>query len=226
MSSHKTSRDKHRQERKKDDPTVRLSKTLSYILRHGAAKEGLQLRSDGYVKVDELLKLPKLRGKTFADIETVVQNNDKQRFKLLEEESSTGDGKSEWYIRANQGHTVKVEQLELEKITDPALFPQVIHGTFLNKWKSINSTGLKKMTRNHIHFAVGRWGVRVTCDLFIYVDIEKAMTDGIEFFQSENGVILSTGIDGTLPIQYFKKVEDLSGTILYLNSDRESSSFG
>ncbi|CAG8444607.1 3437_t:CDS:2 [Ambispora leptoticha] len=209
----------HKNRKARDDPTVRLSKTLSYILRHGATKEGLQLRSDGYIEVDELLNLPKLRGRTFADIESVVLNNDKQRFKLLEEVS--GDGKSTWYIRANQGHSIEVEQLELEKITDAALFPQVIHGTFLSKWKAIYSTGLSKMNRNHMHFSVGRWGdpnvtsgVRATCDLFIYVDIEKAMADGIEFFRSENGVILSTGINGILPIQYFKKVEDLSGNIL------------
>lgn len=38
-----------------DDPDTRWSKTLSYILRHGAAKEGLRLRDDGFVRVDELV---------------------------------------------------------------------------------------------------------------------------------------------------------------------------
>lgn len=31
-------------------------------------------------------------------------------------------------------------------------------------------------------------------------------SDGIEFFVSDNGVILSEGIDGTLQPKYFKKV--------------------
>lgn len=35
---------------------IQLSKALSYILRHGASKEGLQM-SEGFVFVDELLKL-------------------------------------------------------------------------------------------------------------------------------------------------------------------------
>lgn len=39
-----------------DEPDTRWSKTLSYILRHGAAKEGLKLRSDGFVRVAELVR--------------------------------------------------------------------------------------------------------------------------------------------------------------------------
>jgi len=39
-----------------DDPDTRHSKTLSYILRHGAAKESLVLRPDGFVRVEELVR--------------------------------------------------------------------------------------------------------------------------------------------------------------------------
>lgn len=42
--------------REDESPDVKLSKTLSYILRHGAAKEGLKVRSDGFVRVDELVR--------------------------------------------------------------------------------------------------------------------------------------------------------------------------
>lgn len=41
--------------RPSDSPEVRISKTLSYILRHGAEKEGLKIRSDGYVRVTDLV---------------------------------------------------------------------------------------------------------------------------------------------------------------------------
>lgn len=34
-----------------DSPDVKASKALSYILRHGAEKEGLYIRSDGLVKL-------------------------------------------------------------------------------------------------------------------------------------------------------------------------------
>lgn len=41
--------------RPNDSVDVRISKTLSYILRHGAQKEGLEMRSDGFIKLDDLV---------------------------------------------------------------------------------------------------------------------------------------------------------------------------
>jgi hypothetical protein len=43
--------------RKDESPDVKQSKALSYILRHGAVKEGLKLRPDGFVRVDDLVRL-------------------------------------------------------------------------------------------------------------------------------------------------------------------------
>lgn len=39
----------------RDDPNTKISKALSYILRHGAESEGLKLRGDGYANVAELV---------------------------------------------------------------------------------------------------------------------------------------------------------------------------
>lgn len=44
--------------RKDDDPNTKISKSLSYILRHGAESEGLKLRGDGYANVAELVSSP------------------------------------------------------------------------------------------------------------------------------------------------------------------------
>lgn len=41
----------------KDSADVRISKTLSWILRHGAKSEGLYMRPDGYVRVSDLVRL-------------------------------------------------------------------------------------------------------------------------------------------------------------------------
>lgn len=41
----------------KDSPEVRLSKTLSWLLRHGAKSEGLSMRADGYVRVVDLVRM-------------------------------------------------------------------------------------------------------------------------------------------------------------------------
>ena len=57
--------------------------------------------------------------------------------------------------------------------------------------------------------------MRKTCDVYIEIDMFKAMKDGILFFISSNNVILTEGIDGTLPPQYFKKVVSKTGEVLF-----------
>jgi RNA:NAD 2'-phosphotransferase (TPT1/KptA family) len=37
-------------------PLIRTSRAMSYILRHGSKKEGLKMRPDGYVKVEDLVR--------------------------------------------------------------------------------------------------------------------------------------------------------------------------
>lgn len=39
----------------RDSPEVRLSKTLSWILRHGATSENLPIREDGFIRVDDIV---------------------------------------------------------------------------------------------------------------------------------------------------------------------------
>ena len=40
---------------KTEDPAVRMSKTLSWILRHGSESLKLPMRPDGFVRVDEIV---------------------------------------------------------------------------------------------------------------------------------------------------------------------------
>lgn len=96
---------------------VQLSKFLSYVLRHGAAKEGIEMGSDGYVKIDDLLAKPKLKNqwKTSIDhIKVVVNSNDKKRFELKKIDGVM-------MIRAVQGHSIKTVKTEdlLEPIKNP-----------------------------------------------------------------------------------------------------------
>ena len=46
-----------------DGREVKISKTLSWILRHGALELGLNMRSDGYVLVSELLTVQRCKCK-------------------------------------------------------------------------------------------------------------------------------------------------------------------
>ncbi|KAI5780302.1 phosphotransferase 1 [Peziza echinospora] len=63
---------------------VTISRALSYTLRHGALKEGLNLRPDGYANVAELLRMHKFQklGLDFDTLQKLVRDSDKQRFML------------------------------------------------------------------------------------------------------------------------------------------------
>ena len=159
--------------------------------------------------VDELLRLPQMRRYSVEDVQRVVSSNDKQRFHM----EQNPDNERLW-IRANQGHTMRVEGLELSPIMSTEDCAVVIHGTFSRNWESIQKQGLSRMDRNHIHFAPGEpgdseviSGMRTSCDILIYIDMQKALEEGIEFYRSANNVILSPGDDcGFIAPKYFEKV--------------------
>jgi RNA:NAD 2'-phosphotransferase (TPT1/KptA family) len=120
----------------------------------------------------------------------------------------------------SQGHSIKNldETKILKPITNPNEFPLIVHGTYMKFWPSIKAEGLKTMTRNHIHFATGFpkdqsviSGMRMSCEVFIEIDLQTAIADGLKFFLSTNGVVLSSGRDGVIGVEYFKNVTDKKG---------------
>lgn len=156
----------------------------------------------------------------------------------MTENAESNDAK-DYIIRANQGHSIKVESEHLLEPLNQTNMPSMcVHGTTASAWpKIVSSGGLRPMTRQHIHFATGLpsvWktpsssdkpetddveanastaevisGMRNTSKILIHVDLPKAMADGIKFWKSENGVILTEGdATGFLPLQYLQKVEE------------------
>ncbi|KAK7482223.1 hypothetical protein BaRGS_00026572 [Batillaria attramentaria] len=184
---------------------------------------GFQVLPGGFLYVDEILQKPQFHKFTVEDVQAVVVSNDKQRF-FLETEPDTGRLK----IRANQGHSVHVPDLELEPVSSAEAFPVVVHGTYHKFWAAIQQQGLKRMSRTHVHFAAGEpgesgviSGMRNSCDIMIYLDLEKALSGGLKFFRSANNVILCAGNqDGVIEPTFFSKVVDRrTGKLLSIEED-------
>lgn len=187
-------------------------------MRHRAVELKLNIRNDGYVAVEELLKLNvktharvPLYSHSVDDIREAVKRDNKQRFGLREE-------KGILMIRANQGHSIELVDSEglLKPILSAEEIPVCVHGTYLNCLESIKKDGLKRMKRNHVHFASGLSkdsgvisGMRGNCEVLIYLDAKKALQDGMKLFISENGVILTEGFEGVVPPKYFANIETL-----------------
>ncbi|XP_024637154.1 tRNA 2'-phosphotransferase 1 isoform X2 [Medicago truncatula] len=178
-----------------------LGRLLTRILRHMASDLKLNMRSDGYVNVNDLLYLNlktfaniPLRSHTIDDIREAVRKYNKQRFSLIEENG-------ELLIRANHGHTTTA--VETERLLKPILsveeFPVCVHGTYKRNLDSILESGLKRMKRLHVHFSHG-----------LPTDGE-VISEGMKLYISENKVILTEGFDGVVPSKYFQKIESWPG---------------
>lgn len=270
-----TSKPRKRKQRRKLDPDTILSKALTKVLRHDAVHLGIAISSDGFVAVQDLLsfeRMGKIKGKRkgnkggakfsgykISDIERVVANSDKQRFRLkmrvhpstMKNMGPVCEHEKVLCIRANQGHTMKCvnEEELLTPITNDELIKMkptdIVHGTYRKKWDEyIRKEGLCRMERNHIHFAPGLpenfvigkdetiskeqtvkviSGMRSNCNIFIFINGQKCAEDNIQFFRSDNGVILTPGLGerGMLPIHYFSKVLDLKSNHNLLDEQKE-----
>ncbi|KAJ3770671.1 KptA family-domain-containing protein [Lentinula raphanica] len=200
---------------------LKISKTLSWLLRHQGRFEGIDIRSDGYARVGDVLKHLSMRSVEFLDIEDVVKKDSKGRFTLTYEgDRPEGD---HWWIRANQGHSMEAADLELERVNSIERIPVALHGTTEEAWRHISQQGISRMDRNHIHLAQGFEngvgsqvfsGIRKSSRILIYIDVEKALADGIKFYLSTNGVVLCPGNEfGFLEPKYFQRVERVAKTL-------------
>lgn len=201
----------------RDDPRIRVSKSLSWLLRHGANNAGLDMRHDGYAKVSDVLSNPMFRDVNFSQLQEIVTKDQKQRFHLLLEPRSSDSPSDIWWVRANQGHSLKSVTLDMQPITSALDIPMAVHGTTLSAWEFIATQGLSKMKRNHIHLAQGipgdnvMSGMRNSSQILIFVDVQKALDAGVLFYLSANGVVLTDGDEGFLSPIYFQRVEFAKG---------------
>eukprot|EP01061_Rhynchopus_euleeides_P008503 TRINITY_DN1762_c0_g1_i3.p2 TRINITY_DN1762_c0_g1~~TRINITY_DN1762_c0_g1_i3.p2 ORF type:complete len:205 (+),score=82.24 TRINITY_DN1762_c0_g1_i3:295-909(+) len=195
------------------DKQKQCSKSMSYILRHGAVKDGYNITDKGFVAVDQIRsKGPRcLSSLSDADVQFLVDNNDKQRFRAEK------DDKGRMWVAANQGHSgslgLQAENF-MQEITDAAQVPIAVHGTYRDPLEAIKRDGLSRMGRQHIHFAVGLpggdgviSGMRKTAQVLIYLDTAKCIAGGIKLYRSNNDVILSPGdAGGFIKPEFFAKI--------------------
>ncbi len=163
----------------------KISRIMSLVLRHDPGSIGLALDENGWAVVDELVVCLNQDGKRVDRevIESVVENSDKQRFRISE------DGR---LIRANQGHSIAID-LKLEKKSPPEW---LYHGTATKWMKSIEREGLIKGSRQHVHLSpdketAKKVGARHGKPVVLEVAAQMLEQHGYDFYLSENGVWLT-----------------------------------
>lgn len=174
----------------------KISKLMSLILRHQPDVIGVKLDENGWLDVDKLIEGIRKKGNklNFEMLQEVVEENDKKRFAFNADQTK---------IRANQGHSVKVN-VEL-KIANP---PETLfHGTVEKFLDPIMKNGLLPMSRLHVHMSgdletATKVGSRRGKPIILEVDTKAMIQDGCVFYLSENGVWLT---DNCLP-KYLQKM--------------------
>ncbi len=170
------------------------SKYIALLLRHKPEVGGLTLDEHGWCDTESLVRAVKKEFGNFSlsDLEDIVATDNKQRYSFNEDKT---------LIRANQGHSIKVD-VELKSVTPPDI---LYHGTATRFVDSIKAEGLKPMSRLYVHLSKDyqtalNVGKRHGKPFVFVVDAKQMVEDGLEFFESENGVILTKNV----PVKYLK----------------------
>jgi putative RNA 2'-phosphotransferase len=161
------------------DYRVKLSKFLSYILRHDPDKYDLELDKNGYTDLGTVLGVLTNRFKNFKkeDLLRLVERDPKGRFEIT-------SGR----IRATYGHSIEV-QPGPKSVTPPET---LYHGTSSESMERILTEGLRPMDRQFVHLSVTRddayaVGSRHTDKpVILMIMAKKAHSGGIEFFKGGN----------------------------------------
>lgn len=164
---------------------TRLSKFLSFVLRHEPGAIGVELDEAGWISVDELLAAACAHGTriTRPALEEIVATSPKRRFAFSDDAER---------IRAVQGHSVEVNLQYTPSIPPDLLF----HGTIDKFVQAISAEGLLRMSRRHVHLsadaATARTvGARRGRPVVLEICAVKMYKDGFAFFMATNGVWLT-----------------------------------
>ena len=162
---------------------------LSLILRHKPETVGISLDPYGWADVSQLIDGINATSKYSIDMKTleeIVRTDSKQRYSFSPDKTR---------IRANQGHSVKVD-VGLEQSEPPEI---LFHGTGEKYVSSILSQGLKPQSRLYVHLSKDTQtavsvGSRHGKPCVFEVKAGDMHRRGYKFFISANGVWLTESV--------------------------------
>ena len=165
-----------------DKDLAKISKFLSFVLRHRPDSIGLSLDAEGWAEVDDIITKADIPI-TREQITRAVAENDKKRFAL------SPDGQ---LIRANQGHSITVD-LGLLPVAPPEV---LYHGTADKFLDSIMAQGLLPQNRQYVHLSADlktatKVGQRHGRVVILTLPARAMHEGGQSFYMAENGVWLT-----------------------------------
>ena len=190
----------------------KISKTLSYILRHGALKYNIDIDKYGYIKIDDILKLSQFKNKTLDDIFEIVYDDSRGRYTIKESLDT-------FYIKANHGHSILIPNSPIKKILNTNSYKVLSYECTYQEWVLIKDC--KGIRRKKIELKVPKNNynkvyIRYNKSVIIHINLEKALAHGMEFKIYSNRKILTQGLNGFIPIDFFAKVYDIKSDSFFV----------
>ena len=158
-------------------PPERISRFLSYLLRHRPKEYPLAFDRQGFVAWSEIVDLVQERffDATEQEVRAVVTESEKKRFELSEDK-----------VRATYGHSFPVD-LGLEPVQPPA---ELYYGTARDLAQSILRDGLKPRDRQFVHLSASLEEAeaiakrRDPAPAIVVVDTHAARQAAVAFYRS------------------------------------------
>lgn len=177
----------------------KLSKQVSYILRHNPYKFNLNLDEKGFCLINDLIDVLNQSKKFInTNIDISVLHNmldkiDKQRFEIKDDK-----------IRALYGHSIKLTA-KLEPKEPPEY---LYHGTSQKAFESIKTKGLISMSRQYVHLSTNTKTALIVGSrrdknpIILRINSLNAYHDEIDFYHGNKDVWLAKEI----PFKYIEKI--------------------
>lgn len=179
----------------------KISKFISYILRHNPREENLYFDEFGWISINEFLKVLRKNNIEFNVNDIISLNNS---FEKVRWEIDLENNK----IRASHGHSFPV--ILEDKIENP---PKILfHGTSTKSLKNILKKGILPMQRSFVHlsddiniaFEIGK---RYGKEIILEVDSDKMSKDSQLFYKTQNDIWLTEKVDlGYINIEPWSKI--------------------
>ena len=175
----------------------RLSKEISYALRHAPWEYNLELDKEGFIDIKKFLQELNKRQKrereiVLEDLYEVIKQSDKKRLEITENK-----------IRALYGHTSIVVE---KKESIPPRF--LYHGTTHKAINLIMEKGLLPMQRQFVHLsidietAISVGSRRDSQPIILKIDTQKAINEGIKFYKGNEQIWLCD----SMPSKFLEKI--------------------
>lgn len=167
----------------------KLSKEVSYALRHAPWEYELELDKNGWVPIDQLLQALHQSNEwqivELDDLKVMIEKSEKKRHEIKETS-----------IRALYGHSIPMKIVKEEAIPPKVLY----HGTAHNFLSKIEKNGLSPMSRQYVHLSedietANLVGKRKDKNpIILVINTENALSKGVKFYLGNEKVWLADSI--------------------------------